>query len=151
MIVFLLMIMNIQWQGEGKGYCSRWALSASGVRLVNFSLQSILDCAWKDQDNSFSDYSSILNWNISEQRNNAAERTDQALIRRAFPTRPQPAFSTQLEFIHHLSHQLNLTMALLVDKLRPRSLDALTYHPELSDRLRSLVNAPPVHLKSNIN
>lgn len=32
-------------------------------------------------------------------------------------------------------------MALLVDKLRPRTLDALTYHPELSDRLRSLVSA----------
>lgn len=30
-------------------------------------------------------------------------------------------------------------MALLVDKLRPRTLDALSYHPELSDRLRSLV------------
>lgn len=30
-------------------------------------------------------------------------------------------------------------MALLVDKLRPRSLDALSYHPELSDRLKSLV------------
>jgi hypothetical protein len=30
-------------------------------------------------------------------------------------------------------------MALLVDKLRPRNLDALSYHPELSDRLRSLV------------
>lgn len=33
-------------------------------------------------------------------------------------------------------------MALLVDKLRPRTLDALTYHPELSDRLRSLVRNP---------
>ena len=33
-------------------------------------------------------------------------------------------------------------MALLVDKLRPRTLDALTYHPELSDRLRSLVSCP---------
>lgn len=30
-------------------------------------------------------------------------------------------------------------MALLVDKLRPRSLDALTYHKDLSDRLASLV------------
>lgn len=33
-------------------------------------------------------------------------------------------------------------MALLVDKLRPRNLDALSYHPELSDRLRSLVRNP---------
>jgi replication factor C subunit 3/5 len=33
-------------------------------------------------------------------------------------------------------------MALLVDKLRPRTLDALSYHPELSDRLRSLVRSP---------
>jgi hypothetical protein len=33
-------------------------------------------------------------------------------------------------------------MALLVDKLRPRTLDALTYHPDLSDRLRSLVREP---------
>lgn len=30
-------------------------------------------------------------------------------------------------------------MALIVDKHRPRSLDALTYHDELSERLRSLV------------
>lgn len=30
-------------------------------------------------------------------------------------------------------------MALLVDKHRPRSLETLTYHPDLSDRLRSLV------------
>ena len=30
-------------------------------------------------------------------------------------------------------------MALLVDKHRPRSLDALSYHPELSDRLKALV------------
>ncbi|KAJ5604473.1 DNA polymerase III clamp loader complex gamma/delta/delta subunit C-terminal [Penicillium lagena] len=32
-------------------------------------------------------------------------------------------------------------MALLVDKLRPRTLDALSYHPELSDRLRSLAQS----------
>jgi hypothetical protein len=31
-------------------------------------------------------------------------------------------------------------MALIVDKHRPRSLDALTYHDELSERLRSLVS-----------
>lgn len=31
-------------------------------------------------------------------------------------------------------------MALLVDKHRPRSLDQLTYHKGLSDRLRSLVS-----------
>jgi hypothetical protein len=30
-------------------------------------------------------------------------------------------------------------MALLVDKHRPRSLDDLTYHHDLSERLRSLV------------
>lgn len=29
-------------------------------------------------------------------------------------------------------------MALLVDKHRPRTLDTLSYHPELSERLRSL-------------
>jgi hypothetical protein len=34
------------------------------------------------------------------------------------------------------------TMALLVDKHRPRSLEALSYHPELSDRLRALVRNP---------
>jgi replication factor C subunit 3/5 len=33
-------------------------------------------------------------------------------------------------------------MALLVDKHRPRSLDALSYHPELSDRLKALVGSP---------
>jgi hypothetical protein len=40
-------------------------------------------------------------------------------------------------------------MALLVDRLRPRSLDSLTYHPELSARLKSLVpSSPPlVYLK----
>ncbi|KAJ6155345.1 hypothetical protein N7470_005911 [Penicillium chermesinum] len=32
-------------------------------------------------------------------------------------------------------------MALLVDKLRPRSLESLSYHPELSDRLRSLAQS----------
>ncbi|GAB7349204.1 hypothetical protein MBLNU459_g8130t3 [Dothideomycetes sp. NU459] len=32
-------------------------------------------------------------------------------------------------------------MALLVDKHRPRSLETLTYHPELSDRLRSLAQS----------
>jgi hypothetical protein len=33
-------------------------------------------------------------------------------------------------------------MALLVDKHRPRSLNALSYHPELSDRLQALVSPP---------
>jgi hypothetical protein len=32
-------------------------------------------------------------------------------------------------------------MALLVDKHRPRNLEALSYHPELSDRLRALVRS----------
>lgn len=32
-------------------------------------------------------------------------------------------------------------MALLVDKYRPRSLEALTYHPDLSERLRSLAQS----------
>ncbi|EEA22611.1 Replication factor C (RF-C) subunit [Talaromyces marneffei ATCC 18224] len=32
-------------------------------------------------------------------------------------------------------------MALLVDRLRPRSLDSLTYHPELSARLKSLAQS----------
>lgn len=36
------------------------------------------------------------------------------------------------------------SMALIVDKHRPRSLEALTYHGELSDRLQSLV-CPPMH------
>ena len=36
-------------------------------------------------------------------------------------------------------------MALLVDKHRPRSLDALSYHPELSDRLKALVSLPEAH------
>jgi hypothetical protein len=40
-----------------------------------------------------------------------------------------------LAFVHKL-----LKMALIVDKHRPRSLDTLTYHEELSDRLRSLVS-----------
>ncbi|CAK4031646.1 Replication factor C subunit 5 [Lecanosticta acicola] len=32
-------------------------------------------------------------------------------------------------------------MALLIDKHRPRTLETLTYHPELSDRLRALANS----------
>lgn len=43
-------------------------------------------------------------------------------------------------------------MALLVDKLRPKTLDALTYHPELSDRLRSLVSRPSTRqVKQELN
>lgn len=42
----------------------------------------------------------------------------------------------------HASHRHLLKMALLVDKHRPRSLDALSYHPELSDRLKALVMLP---------
>jgi hypothetical protein len=42
----------------------------------------------------------------------------------------------------HISRQQIITMALLVDKHRPRSLDALSYHPELSDRLKALVKLP---------
>lgn len=41
------------------------------------------------------------------------------------------------------------TMALLVDKLRPRSLDALTYHTDLSNRLASLVKSPNPSLAIN--
>lgn len=41
-------------------------------------------------------------------------------------------------------------MALLVDKLRPRTLDALSYHPELSDRLRSLVRNPDLRNMNTI-
>jgi hypothetical protein len=68
--------------------------------------------------------------------------TGHILIGRAFSTRsPASAFSkVHTTTIHsHHSSQTQLTMALLVDKLRPKTLDALTYHPELSDRLRSLV------------
>jgi hypothetical protein len=36
-----------------------------------------------------------------------------------------------------------ITMALLVDKHRPRSLDQLSYHKDLSERLRSLVRLLP--------
>lgn len=36
---------------------------------------------------------------------------------------------------------INTTMALLVDKHRPRSLDQLSYHKDLSERLRSLVSS----------
>ena len=42
---------------------------------------------------------------------------------------------------HQLSNpqRNNHNMALLVDKHRPRNLEALNYHPELSERLRALV------------
>lgn len=47
--------------------------------------------------------------------------------------------------------QHSRTMALLVDKHRPRSLDALSYHPSLSDRLKALVSPPetPTHLRKH--
>jgi hypothetical protein len=51
----------------------------------------------------------------------------------------RPAFQT---LPNSLDIATELKMALLVDKLRPRTLDALTYHPDLSDRLRSLVREP---------
>jgi hypothetical protein len=41
----------------------------------------------------------------------------------------------------HITPQSRFTMALLVDKHRPRNLEALSYHPELSDRLRALVSS----------
>jgi len=41
-----------------------------------------------------------------------------------------------------------VAMALLVDKHRPRSLDTLTYHHDLSDRLRSLVHTPSAQTQS---
>jgi hypothetical protein len=58
----------------------------------------------------------------------------------------------QPEHLHHpLPLQALPAMALLVDKLRPRSLDTLTYHPELSNRLSSLVRAlPEIYIYSNI-
>ncbi|KAL5615190.1 hypothetical protein BROUX41_005247 [Berkeleyomyces rouxiae] len=39
-------------------------------------------------------------------------------------------------------------MALIVDKHRPRTLDGLTYHPELSSRLRSLASCPGIGAQS---
>jgi len=51
-------------------------------------------------------------------------------------------------------HTNTLTMALLVDKHRPRNLEALSYHPELSDRLRALVRnsnrLPNKHIASDM-
>jgi hypothetical protein len=48
-----------------------------------------------------------------------------------------PIFATQ-----PIPPQQIQIMALLVDKHRPRNLEALSYHPELSDRLRALVRKP---------
>lgn len=39
----------------------------------------------------------------------------------------------------------NFSMALLVDKHRPRTLDQLSYHQDLSERLRSLVSSPYIY------
>lgn len=47
-------------------------------------------------------------------------------------------------------NSITATMALLVDKHRPRSLDQLTYHKDLSERLRSLV-IPPLPSPFNPN
>jgi hypothetical protein len=45
--------------------------------------------------------------------------------------------------IQELIHAASIAnMALLVDKLRPRSLESLTYHKDLSERLASLVGSP---------
>jgi hypothetical protein len=45
-------------------------------------------------------------------------------------------------------HESAIAMALIVDKHRPKSLDALTYHPDLSARLRSLVIASQATLRA---
>ena len=34
-------------------------------------------------------------------------------------------------------------MSLYVDKYRPKTLDSLSYHDDLTSRLRALVSAPP--------
>jgi hypothetical protein len=41
-------------------------------------------------------------------------------------------------------------MALLVDKLRPRSLESLTYHKDLSERLASLVGLALLQILSTL-
>ena len=47
----------------------------------------------------------------------------------------------------HLSLFTQFTiMALLVDKHRPRNLEALSYHPDLSDRLKALVSSSSIFL-----
>ncbi|KAK4252013.1 hypothetical protein C7999DRAFT_37004 [Corynascus novoguineensis] len=52
---------------------------------------------------------------------------------------PPPASTTSSSAPPPTNH--NITMALIVDKHRPRSLDSLTYHGELSERLRSLAQS----------
>jgi len=52
-------------------------------------------------------------------------------------------FSTTLRLLApKATSSIFAIMALLVDKLRPRSLEALTYHKDLSTRLSSLVRFP---------
>lgn len=63
--------------------------------------------------------------------------------RRSNPSRTNPE--------HHPQGQPSTKMALLVDKLRPRSLDALTYHQDLSSRLSSLVRCPCVDSSHHAN
>ncbi|KAH7075896.1 P-loop containing nucleoside triphosphate hydrolase protein [Paraphoma chrysanthemicola] len=50
-------------------------------------------------------------------------------------------FPARRELIAAQLPTFSLTMALLVDKHRPRNLEALSYHPELSERLRALAQS----------
>lgn len=60
---------------------------------------------------------------------------DHSTRRRVCPVHAPPTFASTPEY-----SQTTRPMALLVDKHRPRNLDAFSYHPELSDRLRALVS-----------
>lgn len=53
--------------------------------------------------------------------------------------------SSSIPLQHLQQESKNTTMALLVDKQRPRSLDKLSYHDDLSQRLKALViTTPPI-------
>jgi len=67
----------------------------------------------------------------------ARARVFDALTALYASTATRPFWTIQL---FHTTYNNPFKMALLVDKHRPRTLDALNYHPELSERLRALAS-----------
>ena len=79
------------------------------------------------------EYGSMSELSTRKGQSNASTSTV-AIASKRFPQRQH----TRLYYLHQPHH----IMALLVDKHRPRSLDQLSYHDDLSERLRSLVSLP---------
>lgn len=82
-------------------------------------------------------YCRHVKFSASEKGRMMSSSFPRVIIEHDASLRPQ-AYLSQKFYTSHII--IIITMALLVDKHRPRSLDTLTYHHDLSDRLRSLVS-----------